>query len=165
MRPSHKSRLERGRNQDLLKANSRGSGVSVGARAWKKNKTPNVDLISASQISSKAWSQPISAFPQTWKRFFFFFYDPSWKAGMATKPKGAAQAQKNGKKVSCENSQKTHKAQGVEVFIPAPFCRAAPLQIVWFNWRLRHSQTPVAHAFTNWPVFVSDSSSYLIPAG
>lgn len=27
-------------------------------------------MISAPQISSKAWSWPISAFPQTWKRFF-----------------------------------------------------------------------------------------------
>lgn len=104
-----KNLWDAGWRKEATKTTSRQQRLSAGAIAWKRN---SADLISGSQIS-KAWSQPISAFPQTWKRFFFFFYDLSGKAGMVTKLKGAAHILKKNKKktVIPDFSQITHKAQ------------------------------------------------------
>lgn len=71
--------------------------------------------------------------------FFFFFYDLLGKAGMVTKPKGAAHILKK-----CEWSMISHRSLTKLSLIPALLCQAALTRIVWFNWRLHRSQTPVA---------------------
>ena len=168
-RSSHQSR-EGGSNQDLLTGGSRGSGLSAGAGAWKRGgkkkqkKTSTVDLISVSQISSKAWSQPTSAFPQQESNFFLTIRRKklAWPQSKRGLHKNKKKQQK--KKMIRELTQITHRAQGVKLFMPALLCQAAPSQIVsGLNRRPHRGQTPVACSH-KLACFVSESSSYLVPA-
>lgn len=143
VRSSYQSRLERGRNQDLLKANSRASGEPE----HDKN---SVDLISASQISSKAWSQPISAFPQAWKRFFFL--RPVVKSWHGHKAKRGLHIHKKKQNKWSVNSQSSG-------------CGVVPTGVALPGCTI--TATHLSPAFTNRLITCAgdDSSSHLIPTG
>lgn len=138
------SRLERGTRREPQKLRPWFRDLSWSQSMEKK--TPTVDLISASQISCKAWSQPISAFPQRWKSFLRSVVK-SWHEHKTKRGDGHIQKQRK---------------QGF--FGAECLCPVSPSHAVRFNWSLHRGQTPVA-CFHKLACLVSDPSSYLTPAG